>query len=163
MPYPGLLHPEPLQHVTADLYICRRHWNTQRQVWLSLCGVCWCTQVLCEPSEHLWWVWGLILNVSLPLLPSCWGFSFALGHGVTFFGEIQYSPVDGCSSVSCSFGVLTGEDERTSFYSASLMLVRPNWKHTWKPNLWSPIKPNWKFNRNGNQAPITQKCVHLVC
>ena len=37
----GLLHPEPLplQQATADLYLHRRHSNTQRQVWLSLCGV----------------------------------------------------------------------------------------------------------------------------
>ena len=28
-------------------------------------------KVLLEPSEHLWWVWVLILNVTLPLLPSC--------------------------------------------------------------------------------------------
>ena len=33
-----------------------------------------------------------------------------LGCGVSFSGRIQQSPVDGCSSVSCSFGVLTGED-----------------------------------------------------
>ena len=25
-----------------------------------------------EPSEHLWQVWGLILNMISPLLPSCW-------------------------------------------------------------------------------------------
>ena len=49
---------------------------------------------LFEPSEHLWWVWSLILNVILHLLPSCWGFSFALGHGVSFFGGIQHSPVN---------------------------------------------------------------------
>ena len=41
-------------------------------------------KVLFEPSEHLWWLWALILNPSLPLLPSCWGFSFALGCGVFF-------------------------------------------------------------------------------
>ena len=41
--------------------------------------------VLFEPSEHLWWVWGLILKEISALLPSCWGFSFALGHGVYFF------------------------------------------------------------------------------
>ena len=35
--------------------------------------------LVCKPSEYLWQVWGLILNVILPLLPSCWGFSFALG------------------------------------------------------------------------------------
>ena len=36
-----------------------------------------------ELSEHLWWISGLILNVIFPLLPSCWGFSFALGHEVS--------------------------------------------------------------------------------
>ena len=43
-----------------------------------------CTQGMFEPSECLWQVWGLTLNMILPLLPSCWGFSFALGHGVSF-------------------------------------------------------------------------------
>ena len=41
-------------------------------------------KLLFEPSERLWQVWGLILNVILPLLLSCWGFPFALGHGVSF-------------------------------------------------------------------------------
>ena len=70
-----------------------------------------------EPSENLWQVRGLILNAILPLLASCRGLSFALGHGVSFFGGIQHSPVDGCSAASCSFRVLTGEDEHMSFYS----------------------------------------------
>ena len=52
------------------------------------------SKVLFEPSEHLWQVWGLILNAILPLLPSCWGFSFALGCGVYFFGGTQHSFVD---------------------------------------------------------------------
>ena len=55
--------------------------------------------VLFESSEHLWWVWRLILNVVSPLLPFPWGFSFALGEGASFFGRIQHSPVDGCSAV----------------------------------------------------------------
>ena len=80
--------------------------------------------VLFEPSEHLWWVWGLILNVILPLLPSCWGFSFALGRGVSFFGGIQCSPVDGCSAVSCNFGVLAGKQECMSSYSAKIQGIR---------------------------------------
>ena len=33
-----------------------------------------------------------------------------------FFGGFQCPPVDGCSA-SCSFGALTGGDERMSFYS----------------------------------------------
>ena len=85
----------------------------------SLWGV-WvlvCTRLF-EPSKCLWQVWGLILNAIPPLLPSCRGLSFALGHGVSFFGGIQHSPVDGCSSVSCNFAVLTGEDVCLSFYSA---------------------------------------------
>ena len=85
MPYPGLLHPEPLslQQSTADPYL---HKEMLKHRSISLCGVygSWCTQGLFEPSEHLWWVRGLILNVISPLLPSCWGFSFALGRGVSF-------------------------------------------------------------------------------
>ena len=50
-------------------------------------------KVLPEPSEHLWQVWCLILNAISPLLLSCWGFSFALGCGASFFGGIQNSPV----------------------------------------------------------------------
>ena len=119
MPYPGLLHPKPLSllQATAHPYLHRRHSNT---FWLSLCGVfgSWCTQGLFEPSECLWWVWSLILNVISSLLPSCWSFPFALGCGIRFFGGIKHSPVHGCSAASCNVGVLSGEDECTSFYSA---------------------------------------------
>ena len=43
---PGLPHPEPLplQQVTADPYLHRRHSNTQRQAWLSLCRVSYYAQ-----------------------------------------------------------------------------------------------------------------------
>ena len=59
--------------------------DSHTQFCLSLCGVpaFWCTQGLFGPSERLWQEWGLILNVNLPLLPSCCSFSFALGHGVS--------------------------------------------------------------------------------
>ena len=43
----------------------------------------WCTQVLFEPFERLWHVWGLILNIILLFLPSCWGFYFALWHAIS--------------------------------------------------------------------------------
>ena len=94
--------------------------ETQTQVWFNLVGSLGpgAHQVLFGPSEHLWWVSGFILNVILPLLPSCWNFSFALGHEVSFFGGIQHSTVDDCSKMSCNFGVLTGEDEWISIYSA---------------------------------------------
>ena len=52
---------------------------------LSLCVVpgSWCAQDLFEPSEHIWQEWSLILNVNSPLLPSCWGFSFSFGCGIS--------------------------------------------------------------------------------
>ena len=85
MPYLGLLHPEPLplQQATADPYL---HRDTQTQFCLSLGGITgsWCTQGLFEPSECLWWVWSLILNVISSLLPFCWSFPFALGCGIPF-------------------------------------------------------------------------------
>ena len=58
--------------------------DTQTQFCPSLCGVSgsWCAQGLFEPSEHLWWVWGLILNGISPL-SSFWVFSFTLGCGVS--------------------------------------------------------------------------------
>ena len=80
-------------------------------------------KVVFDPSKHLWQLWGLILNAISPLLLSCWGFSFALEHGVSFSGGIQHSSVDGCFAASCNFGVLTGEDECTSFYSAVFIIT----------------------------------------
>ena len=66
-------------------------------------GLGWGAQGLFEASEPFWRVWGLILNVISPLVMSCWGFSFALGHGVSFFGGIHGS--DGKAS-ACNAGDL---------------------------------------------------------
>ena len=104
---------------STPLLTCTFIEDAQTQFWLSLCGVSgsWCAQGLFETSVRLWWVRSLILNVILPLLPPCWGFSFVLGCGVSFFGGIQHSSANDCSAASCSFGVLAGEEEHTSFYS----------------------------------------------
>ena len=117
-----LLHPEPLPlwQAASDPHLHRRCSSTQRHVWLTLCRAPGMHKVFFDPSEHLWRVWCLILNVILPLLPSCWGFSFALGCGVSFFGQIQNSPGYSCSVVSCNFGVLAEEDEHMSYYSTIL-------------------------------------------
>ena len=102
MPYSGLLHPEPLplQQPTADLYHCRRPSNTvlAQALWVSGSR---CTQGLFESSEHLWQVWGLILNAISSLLQSCWGFFFALECGVSGFVGIQHYPVNGHSAMCC--------------------------------------------------------------
>ena len=79
-------------------------------------------KVLFEFSECLWWVWGLILNVILSLLPSCWGFSFAFGHGVSFLVGSNIFFFDGCSAVNCNFGVLAEEDECMSYSTILLHL-----------------------------------------
>ena len=88
--------------------------DTQAQFWLSL-WVLVCTRFVWALSPSLATpvflpgdliLGGLILKAILPLLPSFWGFSFALGCELSFFGGIQYSSVDGHSAASCSFGVL---------------------------------------------------------
>ena len=81
------------------LLTCPSAGNTQTQFWLSLCGVSgsWCPQ---GSSEHLWWVWGLILNMISPLLPFCWVFPIALGCGASFFHGIQHFPINGCSAAA---------------------------------------------------------------
>ena len=73
---------------SSPLLTCTSSGDTQTQFCLSLCRVSgsWCAQGMFEPSEHLWQVWGLILNVISPLLPSCWGFSFA--HGVRYLSLV---------------------------------------------------------------------------
>ena len=82
MPYPSLLHPEPLslRQSTADRTFTG---DAQTQFCLSLCGIpgSWCTQGLFEPSERLWQEWGLILNVNSPFLPSCGASPLPLGVG----------------------------------------------------------------------------------
>ena len=101
---------ETLKHLKAGL--------------VSLCGasVSWCTQGLFEPSKGLWRAWGLILNAILPLLPSCWGFSFAFGCEVSFFvcvgTNILLSMV-----VQQRVAILEFSQEKmhTSFYSAILL------------------------------------------
>ena len=50
-----------------------------------------------------------------------------------FFGGIQHSPINSCSAVSWNFGVLTGEDEHTSFYSVILLVQHKSHKSEWRP------------------------------
>ena len=116
MPHQGLLHPKPLPlwQATADTQTLK---GKSGSVSVGSSGL---HKALFEPSEHLWQVWALILNVISPLLLSFWCFSFARVCGVSLFGGIQNSPVDGCSAVSCNFGVLAGEEERMSFFSSIL-------------------------------------------
>ena len=87
MPYPVCCTQSPCP-CGSPLLTLTSTGDAQTQFCLSLCGVSgsWCTRGLFEPSECLWWESGLILNMNLPLLPSCWGFFFALGHRVSPHG-----------------------------------------------------------------------------
>ena len=73
--------------------------NSHRQVCFSLLWRSLLSQgpdeykVLFVPSKCLWRVWGLTLKAIAPLLPSCYGFFFALEHEVSLFGGFQHSPV----------------------------------------------------------------------
>ena len=52
------------------------------------------------------------------LLPSCCSFSFVPGCGVFFcVCGFQCPPGDGCAAASCQSSILTGKNERMSFYS----------------------------------------------
>ena len=70
-----------LCHCSSPLLTCTSTGDIQTQFCPSICGVSgfWCTQGMFEPIEHLWQVQCLILNTIFPLLPSFWGFTFALG------------------------------------------------------------------------------------
>ena len=71
----------PLQQTTADPDLCRRR---QMQFCLSLCGFLGLAHT--RSVGALWASlagMGFDSKCELPLLPSCWGFSFALGHEVS--------------------------------------------------------------------------------
>ena len=85
-----------------------------------------CAQGLFEPSEHLWQVWSLILNVICPSYHLAGASPLPLDVEY-IFAVIQHFPVDVCSALSCNFGVLIGEDELTSFYSTIFW----SWVNEW--------------------------------
>ena len=70
------LEPKKIKSVSVSPSICHKVMGPDAMV-LGPLGP-GTHKVLFEPSEHLWQVWGLILNAVSPLLPSCWGFSFVL-------------------------------------------------------------------------------------
>ena len=116
---PYLLQPEPLYpgQATADPCLRRSHSTLKgRSGWAS-CGA---PASSCVQS-FVWALQATLMDMGFDskhdFAPPTilLGFSFALGHGVSFFGGIQHSPVNGCSVVSCNFSVLPGEDECTSF------------------------------------------------
>ena len=76
----------PLRQATAEPFLHRRHSDTQRQVWFSLCGVSgsWCTQgfawALQASLTGMWFDSKCDFTPCTILL----GSPFALGYGVSF-------------------------------------------------------------------------------
>ena len=64
----------------------------------------WVTHLVCMRFDFI---------MIVPFLPFFCSF-FVFGHRASFFGEFWHPPVDGCSTASCSFGVLEGRDEHAS-------------------------------------------------
>ena len=89
------------------LLTCASAGETQRQVWLNLSWVSGSWNV----QGFVWALWAFLVDTGF--VSECnfapptvlLDFSFALGCEVSFFGRIQHSPVNGCSAVSCYFGV----------------------------------------------------------
>ena len=125
---PGLLQPEllPLSQVTAAPCLCRRH--SKAGLTQSLVGITaafpqsWCAQGFVCVLQASLAVLRFDSKSDFAPLPSCGASPLLLDAGNLFFGVIQRSPVDGCSAASCDLGVLAGEDECTSFYSAILSM-----------------------------------------
>ena len=63
--------------------------------------------------------YGIWFYYDCTLLPCHYSFLFVFGHGVSFFGGFRHPSVNSCSTASCYFGALAG-DEHTSFYFAIL-------------------------------------------
>ena len=108
---------------------------------------------------------GFDFIVIVALLPFHCGFSFVLGCGVAFFGGFQCLPVDGCSTASCDFDALAGEDARTSFYSTIVnqfiyTLVNPSYIFplpSFSLELGFPCPHSPWEGRSGQESRITSK------
>ena len=78
--------------------------------------------------------------------------SFAVGHGVSFFGGLQHSHFTGCSAASCNFGVLTGEDECMSYCSSiscSIPILLPPDVKSWLIGKDPDAGKDWRQKEKG--------------
>ena len=161
MQQPGQLHPEPLplRQATADPYLCRKYSNTQKQVWLSLCGVFWCTQ------GFVWAFWDSLAGMGFDSKCDCTPPTILLGlllcpwtWGISFWWYPTFS-FDGFSAMSFKFGVLTG-DECTSSTPPSCRFIKPvnpkgnqSWIYIGRtdaeaPILWPLDAKNWLLGKD---------------
>ena len=84
------------------------------QPWKNFCGIIVFQFVGHPPGRYgICFYRNFVLTILLRLV-------LCLCMGAMFFGGFQCPPVDGCSTPSCDFGALTGEDECTAFHSAIL-------------------------------------------
>ena len=112
---PGVLYLVTLTswQATVDPLFHQRL-DTHRRLWLSLFWGHF-SFFLGPGAQQVLFVTSKSLFPQSTLL----GFSFILGCGVSCFWWYPTFSCQ-CSVISCNFGVLTGEDEHTSFYSTIL-------------------------------------------
>ena len=128
---PGLLQPESLfpWQAIADPRLCREHSNTKAGLAQSLVGpgVNKALQVslACMGFDSKYEF--IPPTILLGLLLYSWMWVFCVCVCVFLFSGSQHPPVDGCSAASCNLGVLTGEAECMSFYSAILRVNPCRW------------------------------------
>ena len=109
----------------------------------------------------------MILNVISPLLPSCWGFSFALRCGVSFFGGIQYFSVDvlfsgvqgtfwpHCNSICLSSHSIFPDVQDSSLQSPGEEIITAGrccllWEKCGQVRRWKPL--SW-WRLDGHEVP----------
>ena len=83
---------------------------------------------VCLSTPSISGVYGFDSKCNFSLLPSYWGFSFALGCGVSIFGRILHSPVEGCLAASCNFEVLTGDERKRWLLYGPIVIKVKNYK-----------------------------------
>ena len=133
------------------LYLHRRYLNT------VLAHSLWGLWILVH-IRFVWALWaslagkGVTLNAILPLLPSCWGFSFALGRGVSF---LVGSNILQLTIVQQWVVVLKFSQEKMSLYPSTPPSYATNAPHCQKSPSprWSLPHCNliWRWRSNSRQ------------
>ena len=113
--------PVPLQETL-------KHWKYRLVQSLWCLWVLVCKRFCLSPPSVSGMYMGCDYKCNFTLLTIWWDFSFALRHGLSFFGGIQHCPVGGYSAVSCNFGILSREEECISFYHHFRLSFHNLWK-----------------------------------
>ena len=167
MPYSSLLHPAipksaaPRSPTPVAVHCCPiPSQETLKQFCLSLYGIfgSQCAQGLFEPSEPVCQVWGLILNKISPILVSCWGFSFALGHGISpqSCSSMGQPPLQHCAAELKDDAVKTLKDDAVKVLHSICQQIwkTQQWPQDWKRSIFIPIPKKGNAKERSNYPTL---------